>query len=120
MKNGATISIDASWALNVRHPDEAKCTLCGTKAGADMNDGLHINGEDLGNLYVKELQLGGSGVAFYSSDHDEKPEFMEMRLWMEAIINDTEPVVTPEQALVVSEILEAIYTSAETEQTVYF
>lgn len=120
MKNGATIAIDASWALNVRNYDEAKCTLCGTKAGADMTDGLHINGEDLGKLYVKELQLGGNGVAFYSSDNDEKPEYREMRLWMEAIINDTEPLVTPEQALVVSEILEAIYTSAETGQTVYF
>ena len=34
--------------------------------------------------------------------------------------NDTDPVVLPEQALVVTQILEAIYTSAKTGQPVYF
>ncbi|MGO4376244.1 gfo/Idh/MocA family oxidoreductase, partial [Paenibacillus sp. MCAF20] len=36
------------------------------------------------------------------------------------IVNDTEPLVSPEQALVVSEILEAIYESSRTGQAVYF
>ena len=39
---------------------------------------------------------------------------------IEAILNDTEPVVKPEQALVVTEILEAIYTSSKTGEPVYF
>lgn len=39
---------------------------------------------------------------------------------IQAVINDTEPVVTPEQALVVSEILEAIYESSKTGKAVYF
>lgn len=43
-----------------------------------------------------------------------------MRLWIQAIENDTDPVVTPEQACVVSEILEAIYESAKTGKAVYF
>jgi predicted dehydrogenase len=38
---------------------------------------------------------------------------------MDAVINDTEPVVKPEEALVVTEILEAIYKSAETGQPVF-
>jgi predicted dehydrogenase len=42
-----------------------------------------------------------------------------MRMWIHAIESDTEPVVTPEQACVVSEILEAIYELAKTGKAVY-
>ena len=34
--------------------------------------------------------------------------------WIDCILNDTEPLVKPEQAFVVTQILEAIYKSAET------
>ena len=37
-----------------------------------------------------------------------------------AVRNNKTPVVTPEQALVVSQILEAIYVSSETGKAVYF
>ena len=52
MKNGATIMLESSWALNYADPREAVCTLCGTKGGADMNDGLRINGVRNGRQYV--------------------------------------------------------------------
>ncbi|GIP38234.1 oxidoreductase [Paenibacillus sp. J31TS4] len=119
MKNGATIVLESSWALNTLQDGEAKCTLCGTEGGADMQDGLRINGESLGRLYTQEINLGGKGVAFYDSKEEQGPD-LEMRLWIEAIQNDTEPVVTPEQALVVSEILEAIYESSRTGKAIYF
>lgn len=45
---------------------------------------------------------------------------MEASQWLDAIINDTEPLVTPEQAVVVTEVMDAIYTSARTGQPVYF
>jgi predicted dehydrogenase len=44
----------------------------------------------------------------------------EAQQWINAILNDTDPCVLPEQACVVSEILEAIYKSAETGEPVYF
>ena len=44
MKNGATIVLESSWALNTLDVREAQTTLCGTKAGADMADGLRITG----------------------------------------------------------------------------
>ena len=44
----------------------------------------------------------------------------EVKGFVDAIENDTDPVVLPEQACVVSEILEAIYTSAKTGEPVYF
>lgn len=44
MKNGAVIYLKSSWALNMANPVEAVTTVCGDKAGADMLDGLRING----------------------------------------------------------------------------
>jgi predicted dehydrogenase len=119
MQNGATIVIEASWALNSLDIDEAKSTLCGTEGGADMKDGLRINGEEFGKLYVKKPELLAGGVAFYGGSEEADYE-REARLWIDNIIHDTTPVVLPEQALVVTEILEAIYESARTGKTVYF
>ena len=65
MKNGATIVLEASWALNSLDVDEAKTSLCGTKAGADMKDGLRINGERFSKMYVTKPDLEAGGVAFY-------------------------------------------------------
>jgi predicted dehydrogenase len=119
MQNGATIILESSWALNTLQTGEAITTLCGTEAGADMWDGLRINGEKYGKLYITKPGLGASGVDFYDADA-ESPSDMEARLWIESIFNDTEPLVKPEEALVVTEILEAIYKSAETGKPVYF
>lgn len=119
MENGATISLEASWALNTLDVDEAKCTLSGTEGGADMKDGLRINGEDMGNLYTTKVELGAGGVAYYDGASESNAD-LEARLWIDSIINDTEPTVKPEQAYVVTQILEAIYESAKTGKAVYF
>ncbi len=118
-KNGATVVLESSWALNVVSGREASCTLCGTEAGADMDDGLRINGERYSRLYVEKTELQVGGVDFYDGASDN-PSDIEARLWIEAILKDKEPVVKPEQALMVTEILEAIYTSAATAKPVYF
>ena len=44
----------------------------------------------------------------------------EQEQWLNAIINDTDPLVKPEQAFVVTQILEGIYKSAETGKEVFF
>ncbi|BFH12273.1 Gfo/Idh/MocA family oxidoreductase [Paenibacillus melissococcoides] len=119
MKNGATIVLESSWALNVAQSGEAKCTLCGTEAGADMWNGLNINGEKYGRLYDQKIELTAGGVDFYDGEAENAPD-LEMRLWIEAIEQDKTPVVTPEQACVVSEILEAIYESSRTGKAIYF
>ena len=38
MKNGATINLESSWALNIIDPIEASTILCGTKAGAQIKN----------------------------------------------------------------------------------
>lgn len=119
MENGAAIVLESSWALNTLEVDEAKCTLCGTEGGADMKGGLRFNGEDNGRMYTKEVDLSAGGVAFYEGAVQRDID-LECSLWIDAILNDKEPIVKPEEALVVTEILEAIYESARTGKTIYF
>jgi len=119
MENGATIILESSWALNVVETGEAKTILAGTEGGADMKDGLRINGEKLGRLYDTNIDLKAGGVAFYSGTAESESD-LEQRLWIEAILEDKEPIVKPEQAFVVTQILEAIYESAKTGKAVYF
>lgn len=119
MQNGATIILESSWALNTLQEGEARTTLCGTEGGADMQDGLRINGESFGKLYTTYPTLEGKGVAFYEGSV-ENPGDEEAKAWIRCILEDKEPLVKPEEALVVTEILEGIYVSAKTGKPVYF
>jgi predicted dehydrogenase len=119
MENGATIILESSWALNTLQIGEAKCVLSGTEGGADMEDGLRLNGERFGKLHTQNVDLSSTGVAFYDGKTENDAD-LEARLWIECILNDTEPVVKPEEALVVTQILEAIYESSRTGKAVYF
>jgi predicted dehydrogenase len=133
-RNGATVVLEASWALNMIVANEAMTMLCGSKAGVDMfpaggpiirtsdfqaADGLHVrvNGENLGKLYVQNYAMG---AAFIGGGPPERFSGggLEMTTWMEAIREDKEVVVKPEQAYIVTRILEAIYQSAASGQLV--
>ena len=120
MENGATIMLESSWALNMLDTREAITTICGTKAGADMLDGIRINGVRNGCQYVLKPSLAAGGVAFYDGNGNEPAEVREARQWIDAVINDKTPCVTPEQAYTVTRILEGIYTSAKTGEAYYF
>lgn len=119
MENGATVILESSWALNSLESLEAATILCGTEAGADMLDGLRINGVRNGRQYVTKPDFNGGGVAFFGGT-DEKPEVLEQITFINAVLGKGELVVKPEQALVVTQILEAIYESARTGMPVYF
>ena len=120
MEDGATITLEATWALNTIEPiQEGSLQLCGAKAGAQIKNGISINKGEFGRLIEIKPDVSAGGVAFYDGVK-ETPAITEARRWIDAVENDTDPVVLPEQACVVSEILEAIYTSAKTGEPVYF
>jgi predicted dehydrogenase len=119
MENGATIVLESSWALHTLDEGEGICTLCGTKAGADMKDGLRINSDDLGKFTVNKPDLSVGGVQFYQGASME-PKDIECRTWYDAILHGAELRVKPEQAMVVTQILEAIYESAKIGKQVVF
>jgi len=123
MKNGATIFLESSWALNTTDYKEACCSLCGTEGGAEMTiDGskrsVKLNSAKYGQLM--EEVVSGSGEVAYFSGESNSPSYREARQWLEAIRDDREPLVKPEQALVVTRILEAIYRSHELKREIKF
>lgn len=126
MKNGATIFLESSWAINMKDSREAATTLCGTKAGAEIVGGMSKDGGyDLifnktshGQLTEETLSPGGT-IAFFSGGSD-KEEDIECRQWLEAVLNDSEPLVKPEQAFTVTKILDNIYRSAREGREIRF
>ncbi len=120
MENGATITLEASWALNMLDPREAITTVCGTKAGGDMLDGVRINGVKHNRLYVEKPDFGAAGAAFNPGSSGESPAAREARLWIEAVRGGAAPITTPEQAICITKILEGIYESAKSGKPYYF
>jgi len=127
-KNGATVFLEASWAINMVVSNEAMTMLCGTKGGADMfpptgpivrtaefqsapSYHVRINGENAGKLFIQNYAMG---AAFIGDGGTEQfaGGTLEMDTWLKAIKGEGELVVKPEQAYTVTCILEAIYNSA--------
>ncbi|MGL4590142.1 MAG: Gfo/Idh/MocA family protein [Mycoplasmatales bacterium] len=119
MKNGATIYLESSWALNTLDEKEAKCTLHGVAGGSDMeNDKLTINSIKYGKQHKQEIDLRVGSVPFFEGEVNT-PEALEARTFMKAIKNEGELLILPEQAYTVTRILEAIYESAKSNKPVY-
>jgi predicted dehydrogenase len=116
-KNDATIVLESSWAINMA--EFSQTVFAGTKAGADMKEGLRINGEKDGALYINQVDVTPYTRSEYPGQKMDTFEY-EMNRWVDAILHDAPQLVTGEQALVVSEILEAIYVSSETGKPYYF
>ena len=98
MKNGATIMLETSWALNTCEPiEEGSCVLCGSRAGLQIkNNNLKINKVEYDRQVVTEVNTSAGGVAFYSGAK-VTPALIEAQSWINAIVNDTDPVVLPKQ-----------------------
>lgn len=128
-KNGATVILEASWAINTIVANEAMTMLCGTKAGVDMFPtagpvlrvadfqsaselSVRVNGENNGKLYIQNYSMGAEFIGSGGKKEDFAGGALEMSTWLNAIRNDTDVVVKPEQAYTVTRILEAIYESA--------
>jgi predicted dehydrogenase len=125
MKNGATIHLEASWALNVLESREASTTLCGTLAGAEIHSGMSHSKNELiynrgrnGQLMEETLSPVG-GVAFFGGGGGADG-VIDCKQWLEAVQNNTDPLVKPEEAFIVTKILDAIYHSAEEGKEIVF
>lgn len=118
MKNGSTIVLRASWAINmVTKP--GMVMLCGTKGGLDTYDGVRLNhvvaGQSavtmVGEKIPPHIPGFGGGQAPPSREHE---------IWVAALKGEGELFVLPEQAFVVTRVLDAIYESSRTGKAVHF
>ncbi|MCF0129800.1 MAG: Gfo/Idh/MocA family oxidoreductase, partial [Pseudobutyrivibrio sp.] len=117
MKNGATIYLEASWALNVLRSMEASTTLFGTLQGAEIHHGGSYPQDELIYNTIEhgqqmEKTISPAGVVDFFEGGAAAEAVKEQDQWLDAILNDKDPLVKPEQAFVVTQILEAIYKSA--------
>lgn len=118
MKNGATIILEAAWAINLPCVDNT-VTLAGTKAGLDMPNGeVRISGMLNGKPYMQIADLSIPGAPF--AIRPVEPMYRESQEFIKAIREDKEPFIRPEEAMVVTQIIEGIYESAKTGKEVFF
>ena len=122
-RNGAMMYVEASWLLNVK--DGGHPTFCGTLGGIELTkDGVVINGErpdGKGEMKLfDEVYEPTAKDRTYFRDETLSPAEYEARQWIQAIVEDTDPIVLPEEAAVVTAVIEAIYESGRTGKTVYF
>ncbi len=116
-KNGASLLLEASWAGNFKERENMKTRLLGTKGGVMMRN-LDEGYAD----WEAEFYIEKEGCHFDMKLHDRmnvpgKPA-SSMAYFADAIINKTPHIASGEEGLIVMEILDALYKSAETSKPV--
>lgn len=101
-ENGATLTLETSFAANLEHREVFNCELFGTEGGCSLSP--------LKMFFERNETLIDATPVFLPQVHTHQAEIWS---FIEAIRNDTEPVVTAEEGLMVTEILDAIYRSGE-------
>ncbi len=118
MENGASIFLEASWLLNVPEDGPHIATISGTKGGVDLLDKcVRITKIEAGQLVSIKPDVADADPSKWF------PQYLgeyEARNWVKSIVEDLEPLVSPYEAIVVSKIIDAVYTSSETGKTIYF
>lgn len=118
MKNGMVIYMETAWTINMlQSAPGIVVSLAGTEAGADMvgpqfNTSVRLNQIINGKQSITTPSLGMPPMM---NMHD-----YDISHWIDAIIYDKEPAVLPEEAAVVTRVIEGIYESAATGKTIFF
>ncbi len=106
-ENGSSMLLEASWAANVKEDAEV-VNISGDKGGI--------------NVFPLELNNAKYGMLFDSQavwiPGDENPGIPQAKNFIEACLGETELVVKPEEAREVSRIIEALYESGRSGQSV--
>ncbi len=122
MEGGAVIYLEAAWLINML--GYANSTLLvGTKAGVDMQgkDGaVRVNKIYNGKMAVMEPEIMPPMAALVGEFEieDRKAPAVEIDNWIQALINDREPLIKAAEGIAVVQIIESIYQSSETGETV--
>ena len=106
-ENGATLVLESSFAANIAQ-DQFQTTLMGTEGGAFVDMANDANTR----LFREESgTLTDTSPAFLPQVHTHDAE---IRAFVQSLLDDTPVLVPGEQGLMVTQILDALYLSAET------
>ena len=109
--SGATLVLESSFAANIAQ-DQFQTTLMGTEGGAFLD----LMNEANTRVYREESgTLTDTSPVFLPQIHTHEAE---IRAFVQALQDGTPVPVPGEQALVVTQILDALYQSAETSREV--
>jgi len=107
--NGATLILEASWALHINENEHMVTSLYGTRGGLVQRntDGgysmsAEVYTEEGGHLFTKKLDR--STIRVPPSQHE----------FVNSILEKRRPIATAEQGIKVMRILDAVYESART------
>lgn len=118
MKNGMVIYMEIAWTINMlQSAPGIVVSLAGTEAGADMvgpqmNTSIRLN-QIINEKQTTTIPTLGMPPMVNMNDYD-------ISHWIDAILEDKDPAILPEQAAVVTRVIEAIYESAATGKTIFF
>ncbi|MCD6405882.1 MAG: Gfo/Idh/MocA family oxidoreductase [Planctomycetes bacterium] len=106
--NGATLEIEASWAANIAEKELMETRLLGTKGGL-----VHRNVNET-YQFEAEIFVERDGAPFDMKLHPPLPKCHKAYYsFVESLLGKTPPAATGEEGLIVMELLDAIYKSAE-------
>jgi predicted dehydrogenase len=106
--NGATLVVEASWAANIKEKELMETRLLGTKGGLVQRN-LNETYE-----FEAEVYFERNGAHYDMKLHaPPRRRLNAMNHFVESIVNETPHTATGEEGLLVMEILDAIYKSAE-------
>lgn len=106
--NGATLSLEASWAANIGEPELMETRLLGDLGGLVQRN---VNG---GYDFEAEIHTERAGCPLDTRLHPPVAavEPSSMAHFVDAILNDTPHMAPGEEGVVVMQVLDAIYKSA--------
>jgi predicted dehydrogenase len=99
MKNGATVAFEVSWAANVPSSTFSVIVL-GDKAGLDMRERM---------IHSTDSVEVDTPLEYKETD----PYKEEMSHFIDCIINDIDPITTPDEMLGLQRMLDMILLSAK-------
>ena len=102
-ENGAALSLEASWLLNMVDEEVTQCALFGTRGGIDCWKGKIVTQEQ-GVMRVSEI----------ANVPAPKPHAAAIMAYVDCLEQGTPVPVPPEESLVVISILDGIYRSEKT------
>ncbi|MGE8204648.1 Gfo/Idh/MocA family protein [Heyndrickxia sp. NPDC080065] len=106
-ENGASMLLEVSWAANIES-DKESVSISGDRGGLEVFP-FKLN-------YAKHGMLFNSEATWIPSEED--PGYFQAKNFVDACIKGTELVVKPEEALFVSQIMEALYKSSQDKKSV--
>lgn len=108
--NGAVLSVETAFSLNIKN-DVGRIDICGTKSGACINPELEIFTSQ--NNYLTNVTFDAPTKLSFDGLFEN-----EINHFVDCILHGKECIAPAEDGVVLMNILDAIYKSAETKKEV--